>query len=68
MSSLTLKKMVSTPASMLGHFLIEFATPGIDHILKSTCCEFIVLDRMYSGYSYETAGGAHNTSVQQICR
>ncbi len=48
------KKMTSTQALKVGHFLVEFATPGIGHILKSAGCEFVVLDTEHTGYSFET--------------
>lgn len=50
----SLKQMATTEALKVGHFLVEFATPGIGHILKSAGCEFVVLDMEHSGYSYET--------------
>ena len=38
----------------LGHFVVEFATPGIGHILKGAGCEFVLLDMEHSGFSFET--------------
>jgi 2-keto-3-deoxy-L-rhamnonate aldolase RhmA len=38
----------------LGHFVVEFATPGIGHILKNAGCEFVLLDMEHSGFSFET--------------
>jgi 2-keto-3-deoxy-L-rhamnonate aldolase RhmA len=54
MSTRTLKQMAATPELKVGHFLVEFATPGIGHILKSAGCEFVILDTEHSGYSFET--------------
>ena len=54
MATGSLKSMASTQALKVGHFLVEFATPGIGHILKSAGCEFVVLDTEHSGYSFET--------------
>jgi 2-keto-3-deoxy-L-rhamnonate aldolase RhmA len=47
--------MANTRALKVGHFLVEFATPGIGHILKAAGCEFVILDTEHSGFSYETA-------------
>lgn len=58
-----LKRMASTRALKVGHFLVEFATPGIGHILKSAGCEFVVLDTEHSGFSYETV-----RSTVQYCK
>ena len=49
-----IKQMAATPALKVGHFLVEFATPGIGHILKTAGCEFVILDTEHSGFSYET--------------
>jgi 2-dehydro-3-deoxyglucarate aldolase/4-hydroxy-2-oxoheptanedioate aldolase len=38
----------------LGHFVAEFATPGIGHILKGAGCDFALLDMEHSGFSFET--------------
>jgi 2-keto-3-deoxy-L-rhamnonate aldolase RhmA len=38
----------------LGHFIAEFATPGIGHILKAAGCDFAFLDMEHSGFSFET--------------
>ena len=58
-----LKRMASTRALKVGHFLVEFATPGIGHILKSAGCEFVVLDTEHSGFSFETV-----RSTVQYCK
>ena len=54
MPDLSLKKMAGTQALKVGHFLVEFATPGIGHILKSAGCEYVVLDTEHSGFGFET--------------
>lgn len=50
----TLKQMASTRALKVGHFIVEFATPGIGQILKAAGCEFVILDTEHSGFGYET--------------
>ena len=54
MAHASLKQMATSRSLKLGHFLVEFATPGIGHILKAAGCEFVVLDTEHSGYSFET--------------
>lgn len=58
-----LKRMASTRALKVGHFLVEFATPGIGHILKNAGCEFVILDTEHSGFSFETV-----RSTVQYCK
>jgi len=50
----SLRAMVETKALKVGHFLVEFATPGIARILKAAGCEFVVLDMEHSGFGFET--------------
>src|SRR5215469_72657 len=53
-----LKQMTLTPEAKLGHFVVEFATPGIGHILKSAGCDFALFDLEHSGFSFETVKSA----------
>lgn len=50
-----LKQMTRQRDIKLGHFVFEFATPGIGHILKAAGCDFAFLDLEHSGFSIETA-------------
>jgi 2-keto-3-deoxy-L-rhamnonate aldolase RhmA len=50
----SLKAQCGSRELKLGHFVIEFATPGIGHILKEAGCEFVLLDMEHSGFSFET--------------
>ena len=50
----TLRAMARTRALKLGHFIVEFATPGIGHIMKNAGCEFVLFDLEHSGFGYET--------------
>jgi 2-dehydro-3-deoxyglucarate aldolase/4-hydroxy-2-oxoheptanedioate aldolase len=38
----------------VGHFIVEFATPGIGQIIKAAGCDFALLDTEHSGFGYET--------------
>ena len=49
-----LKAMAKTKSPKFGHFIVEFATPGIGHILKSAGCDFVLFDLEHSGFHFET--------------
>jgi 2-keto-3-deoxy-L-rhamnonate aldolase RhmA len=53
-----LKAMAQTKAPKIGHFIVEFATPGIGHILKSAGCDFVLFDLEHSGFGFETVKSA----------
>jgi 2-keto-3-deoxy-L-rhamnonate aldolase RhmA len=50
----TLKSMIGTKAMKAGHFIFEFATPGIGHMLKNAGCDYVVFDMEHSAFGYET--------------
>ncbi len=54
MSHGTLREMVGRRDLKVGHFIVEFATPGIGHILKNAGCDFGVIDMEHSGFGFET--------------
>jgi 2-dehydro-3-deoxyglucarate aldolase/4-hydroxy-2-oxoheptanedioate aldolase len=49
-----LRAMCDSGRLHAGHFVIEFATPGIGHILAGAGAEFCFLDMEHSGFSFET--------------
>ena len=53
-----LKALTRTREPKFGHFIVEFATPGIGHILKSAGCEFVLFDMEHSGFWIETVKSA----------
>jgi 2-keto-3-deoxy-L-rhamnonate aldolase RhmA len=53
-----LKAMAATKTPKFGHFIVEFATPGIGHILKSAGCDFVLFDLEHSGFGFETVKSA----------
>src|SRR6266403_3596646 len=53
-----LKQMTRTPEAKLGHFIVEFATPGIGHIVKQAGCDFALFDLEHSGFGFETVKSA----------
>jgi 2-keto-3-deoxy-L-rhamnonate aldolase RhmA len=53
-----LKAMARTRSAKLGTFIVEFATPGIGHILKSAGCDFVLFDTEHSGFGFETIKSA----------
>ncbi|HUS52512.1 MAG TPA: aldolase/citrate lyase family protein [Thermohalobaculum sp.] len=54
MRSTDLKAMTQTRDLKAGHFVFEFATPGIGHIIKQAGGEFVLLDTEHSGFGFET--------------
>src|SRR5258707_15708586 len=58
MARADLKQMTRTPEAKLGHFIVEFASPGIRHILKQAGCDFALFDLEHSGFGFETVKGA----------
>ena len=51
-----------------GHFIVEFATPGIGHILKSAGCDFVLFDMEHSGFGFETVKSAVRYFEAATCR
>lgn len=58
MARTSLKAMTRTRDAKLGHFIVEFVTPGIGHILKAAGCDFVFLDMEHSGFTFETLKSA----------
>ena len=54
MTQARLKEMTETRALKAGHFIFEFATPGIGHIVKNAGSDFVILDTEHSGFGIET--------------
>ena len=54
----TLRELHSRGGLKVGHYVGEFVTPGIGHILAGAGCEYVFLDMEHSGFSYETIGRA----------
>ncbi|MCS6779792.1 MAG: aldolase/citrate lyase family protein [Geminicoccaceae bacterium] len=55
---MSLAAMARTRDLKLGHFVVEFATPGIGHILKNAGCDFVLFDCEHSGFGFETVKAA----------
>ena len=53
-----LKELAGTRAAKFGHFIVEFATPGIGHILKSAGCDYVLFDLEHTGFGFETVKSA----------
>jgi 2-keto-3-deoxy-L-rhamnonate aldolase RhmA len=58
MTATGLKAMTQTKSPKFGHFIVEFATPGIGHIMKSAGCDFTLFDLEHSGFGFETVKSA----------
>lgn len=50
----SLKSMCRDGRLHAGHFVVEFATPGIGHILAGAGAAFCFLDMEHSGFGFET--------------
>jgi 2-keto-3-deoxy-L-rhamnonate aldolase RhmA len=58
MATQNLKELAGVKTPKFGHFIVEFATPGIGHILKSAGCDFVLFDMEHSGFGFETVKSA----------
>jgi 2-keto-3-deoxy-L-rhamnonate aldolase RhmA len=58
MAAQGLKDFAGSKSPKFGHFIVEFATPGIGHILKSAGCDFVLFDLEHSGFGFETVKSA----------
>jgi 2-dehydro-3-deoxyglucarate aldolase/4-hydroxy-2-oxoheptanedioate aldolase len=58
MGDARLRGMAGNRELKLGHFVVEFATPGIGHILANAGCDFVLFDMEHSGFGYETVRSA----------
>ncbi len=50
----SLKAKAQTRQIKFGHYVGEFLTPGIGHMLREANCDFVFLDMEHSGFSFET--------------
>ena len=68
----SLKAMAGKRDLKVGHFVVEFATPGIGHIMKSAGCDFVLFDMEHSGFGFETVKSAvrymQAAQLPMICR
>lgn len=58
MTGTGLMQMAKNRKAKFGHFIVEFATPGIGHILKAAGCDFALFDLEHSGFGFETVKSA----------
>jgi len=49
----TLKEQCATRDLKVGHFVVEFVTPGIGHICRNAGCDFVFLDMEHSAFGYD---------------
>lgn len=49
-----LKARLARGETVFGTFVFEFASPGLARIVRSTGCDYIILDMEHSGWSFET--------------
>lgn len=53
-----LKQMTRARTVKVGHFIVEFVTPGIGYMLKNAGCDFVLFDTEHSGFHNETIKSA----------
>jgi 2-dehydro-3-deoxyglucarate aldolase/4-hydroxy-2-oxoheptanedioate aldolase len=53
-----LRQIAASRELKVGNFIVEFATPGIGHILKAAGMDFAFFDMEHSGFSFETLKSA----------
>ena len=49
-----LKAMTKSRTVKIGHFVVEFVTPGMGHLLKNAGCDYVLFDTEHSGFHFET--------------
>ena len=52
---MSLRQLLSADKPLIGHFIFEFATPGIGYLVRNAGADFMVLDLEHSAASFETA-------------
>ena len=50
----SLAALTRSQSPKIGHYVGEFVTPGIGHLLASAGCEFVFFDMEHSGFGFET--------------
>lgn len=58
MAASKLRQMAGSRSLKVGHFIVEFATPGIGYIIKNAGCDFALFDTEHSGFHNETIKSA----------
>ncbi len=58
MAAATLKEMARERTAKVGHFIVEFVSPGIGHMLKNAGCDFVLFDTEHSVFHNETIKSA----------
>jgi 2-keto-3-deoxy-L-rhamnonate aldolase RhmA len=54
MSKSSLRAMTRTRDVKVGHFVVEFTSPGIGHLIRNAGCDFVLFDTEHSGFHFET--------------
>src|ERR1044071_1002128 len=53
-----LKEMARERTVKVGHFIVEFVSPGIGYLLKNAGCDFVLFDTEHSEFHNETIKSA----------
>lgn len=52
---MSMRALLAANAIPVGHFVFEFATPGIGQIARNAGADYLILDMEHSGFTFETA-------------
>jgi 2-dehydro-3-deoxyglucarate aldolase/4-hydroxy-2-oxoheptanedioate aldolase len=52
---MTMRALLAAEAIPIGHFVFEFATPGIGQMARNAGADYLIVDMEHSGFSFETA-------------
>ena len=66
MTAPTLRSLCQDKAYKFGHFVVEFATPGIGHILKGAGCDFVLFDTEHSGFSTDVVKACEQVTREML--
>jgi 2-dehydro-3-deoxyglucarate aldolase/4-hydroxy-2-oxoheptanedioate aldolase len=58
MASNSLRAMAQRREVKVGHFVVEFTSPGIGHLIRNAGCDFVLFDTEHSGFHFETIKAA----------
>jgi 2-dehydro-3-deoxyglucarate aldolase/4-hydroxy-2-oxoheptanedioate aldolase len=52
---MSMRALLAADTVPIGHFVFEFATPGIGQIARNAGADYLILDMEHSGFTFETA-------------
>jgi 2-dehydro-3-deoxyglucarate aldolase/4-hydroxy-2-oxoheptanedioate aldolase len=52
MASNSLRAMAQRREVKVGHFVVEFTSHGIGHLIRNAGCDFVLFDTEHSGFHF----------------